>query len=51
MTASTSHLEGSPAQRDGKVEDREHEGARVLGEEVAYDGGRDGGVAGLADAH
>lgn len=41
----------SPAQRDGKVEDRQHERACVLGEEVANDGGRDGGVAGLADAH
>lgn len=41
----------SPAQRDGKVEDRQHERARVLGEEVADDGGCDGGVAGLADAH
>lgn len=41
----------SPAQRDGKVEDRQHERACVLGEEVANDGGRDGGVAGLPDAH
>lgn len=41
----------SPAQRDGEVEDRQHERARVLGEEVADDGGRNGGVAGLADAH
>lgn len=41
----------SPAQRDGKVEDGQHERARVLGEEVADDGGCDGGVAGLADAH
>ena len=41
----------SPAQRDGEVEDRQHERARVLGEEVSDDGGRDGRVAGLADAH
>lgn len=51
-----SKLEGtspgpSPAQRDGEVEDGQHERARVLGEEVADDGGRDGGVAGLPDAH
>ena len=41
----------SPAQRDGEVEDRQHERACVLGEEVADDGGRNGGVAGLTDAH
>lgn len=41
----------SPAQRDGKVEDRQHERACVLGEEVADDGGRNGGVAGLTNAH
>lgn len=41
----------SPAQWDGKVEDRQHERARVFGEQVADDGGRDGGVAGLADAY
>lgn len=41
----------SPAQRDGEVEDRQHERARVLGEEVTDDGWRNGGVAGLADAH
>lgn len=41
----------SPAQRDGKVEDRQHERACVLGEEVTDDGGRNGGVAGLTNAH
>lgn len=41
----------SPAQRDSKVEDRQHECACVLGEEVADDGGCDGGVAGLTNAH
>lgn len=40
-----------PSQRNGQVEDREHRGAAVIGEQVPYDGGRDGGVAGLSDAH
>lgn len=39
------------SQRDGQVEDGEHHGAAVAGVHVSYDGGRDGGVARLADAH
>lgn len=41
----------SPAQRNGEVEDGQHERTCVLGEQVADDGGGDGGVAGLTDAH
>lgn len=44
-------MKASPSQRNGQVEDREHGGAAVIGEQVPYDGGRDGGVAGLSDAH
>lgn len=40
-----------PSQRDGQVEDREHHGAAVVSEQVSYDGGRDGGVAGLSDPY
>lgn len=40
-----------PSQGDGQVEDREHHGAAVISEQVPYDGGRDGGVAGLSDPH
>lgn len=40
-----------PSQGDGQVEDREHHGAAVVSEQVSYDGGRDGGVAGLSDTH
>lgn len=40
-----------PSQGDGQVEDRQHHGATVISEQVSYDGGRDGGVAGLTDAH
>lgn len=40
-----------PSQGDGQVENREHHGAAVISEQVSYDGGRDGGVAGLSDAH
>lgn len=40
-----------PSQGDGQVEDREHHGAAVISEQVSYDGGRDGGVAGLSDTH
>lgn len=40
-----------PSQGYGQVEDGEHHGATVISEQVSYDGGRDGGVAGLADAH
>lgn len=45
------NLKVSPPQRNGQVEDREHRRAAVIGEQVSYDGGRDGGVAGLADTH
>lgn len=44
-------LKVPPSKRNGQVEDREHRRAAVIGEQVSYDGGRDGGVAGLADAH
>lgn len=40
-----------PSQRNGQVEDWEHRRAAVIGEQISYDGGRDGGVAGLADTH
>ena len=40
-----------PSQRDGQVEDGEHHGAAVISEQVSYDGGRNGGVAGLSDTH
>lgn len=40
-----------PSQWNGQVEDREHHGAAVISEQVSYDGGRDGGVAGLTYAH
>lgn len=40
-----------PSQGNGQVEDGEHGGAAVIGEEVSDDGGGDGGVAGLSDAH
>lgn len=40
-----------PSQGDGQVEDGEHHGAAVISEQVSYDGGRDGGVAGLSDSH
>lgn len=40
-----------PSQGDGQVENRKHHGAAVVSEQVSYDGGRDGGVAGLSDAH
>lgn len=40
-----------PSQGDRQVEDRQHHGAAVISEQVSYDGGRDGGVAGLTDAH
>lgn len=40
-----------PSQRDGQVEDGEHHGPLVVGEQVSDDGGRDGGVAGLSNAY
>lgn len=40
-----------PSQGDGQVEDGEHHGATVIGEQVSYDGGRDRRVAGLSDSH
>lgn len=40
-----------PSQWDGQVEDREHHGTVVIGEQVSYDGGRDGGVARLSNTH
>lgn len=40
-----------PSQRDGQVEDGQHHGAAVVSEQVSYDGGGDGGVAGLSDPH
>lgn len=45
------NVEVPPPQRDGQVEDGEHGGAAVVGEQVSDDGGGDGGVAGLADTH
>lgn len=45
------NLKAPPSQRDGQVEDGEHRGAAVVGEQVSDDGGRDGGVAGLSDAY
>lgn len=41
----------SPAYGNGEVEDGEHVGPLALDVEVCDDGGGDGGVAGLADAH
>ncbi len=41
----------APADRDGEVEEGEHLAAHVLDEHVWDDGGRDGGVGRLADAH
>ncbi len=41
----------APADRDGKVEEGEHLAAHVLDEHVGDDGGRDGGVGRLANAH
>lgn len=41
----------SPSHGDGQVEDGEHHGAFVTREQISDDGGRDGGVAGLSDAH
>ena len=41
----------SPSKGNGQIEHREHHGPTVAGEQVPYDGGRDGGVAGLTDAH
>lgn len=41
----------SPSHGNGQVEDGEHHGAFVTGEQVSYYGGRDGGVAGLSDSH
>ncbi|KAF3845875.1 hypothetical protein F7725_002954 [Dissostichus mawsoni] len=40
-----------PADRDGEIEDGEHVGPLPLHVEVCDDGGGDGGVAGLSDAH
>lgn len=40
-----------PSQGNGEIEDRQHQGASVISEQVPYDGGRDGGVAGFTDAH
>ena len=40
-----------PSQGDGQVEDGQHHGAAVVSEQVSYDGGRYGRVAGLTDAH
>ena len=40
-----------PADRDGKVEEGEHLAAHVLDKHVGDDGGGDGGVGRLADAH
>lgn len=45
------NLKVPPSQRNGQVEDGEHGGAAVVGEQVSDDGGRDGRVAGLSDAH
>lgn len=44
-------LKVPPSQRNRQVEDGEHGRAAVVGKQVSYDGGRDGGVAGLSDAH
>ena len=41
----------SPPQGNGQVEDRQHHGSAVVGEQVSDDGGRDGRVAGLPDPH
>ena len=41
----------SPADRDGKVEHREHDGPLLLHVEVSDDGWGDGGVAGLPHTH
>ena len=41
----------SPPKGNGQVEDRQHHGSAVIGEQVSDDGGRDGGIAGLADPH
>lgn len=40
-----------PAQGNGQVEDGEHNGAFIIGEQISYDGGGDGGVAGLSNPH
>lgn len=40
-----------PSQGDGQVENGEHHGATVIGEQVSYDGGRNRRVAGLSDSH
>lgn len=47
----TSSICLSPSHGDGQVEDGEHHGPFVTGEQVSDDSGRDGGVAGLSDAH
>lgn len=39
-----------PADRDGKIEDREHICPLLLYIEVSDDGGSDGGIAGLPDS-
>ena len=41
----------SPPQGNGQVEDRQHHGSAVIGEQVSDDGGRDGRIAGLPDPH
>ena len=40
-----------PSNRDGEVEDGQHDGPQILGEHVRDQGRSDGGVAGLADTH
>ena len=44
-------IETLPADGNGKVEEGEHPTPGLLDEHVGDDGGRNGGVAGLADAH
>lgn len=40
-----------PSQGDSQVENREHHGPAIISEQVSYNGGRDGRVAGFSDTH